>query len=85
MFAVFKMWGHASLLGNTVVLFISHRLYGVLLAEQCIGFNVPIIHFMDCSLRCHSGPQLLPDGMLAGVEGHFWDFHEARGCSLKWT
>lgn len=82
------MWGHASLLGNTVVLFISHRLYGVLfllLAEQCIALMFQCIHFMDCSLACHSGPRLLPDVMWAGVEGQFWDFHEARGCSLKWT
>lgn len=40
--SVFKVWGHTSLLGNVVVLFISCTLYGVLLAEQCIGFSVPM-------------------------------------------
>lgn len=44
-YSVFKMWGHTSLPGNIVVLFISHRLYGVFLAEQRIGFGVPTHRF----------------------------------------
>lgn len=82
-FFFFKIWGHTSLLGNTVALFISHTLYGVFLAEQYILRSVPMHQFHGCSFQCEGSPLLLPAVMRAGLEGQRWDFHEARGCSLK--